>query len=381
MKTMQYVTLFLVLLFVAPFVVPNTFAQQVVVIPDERAALSEKIDWALESSRKHTNQGFFVGYQISKFMHKDSWIGRFGGEGWGDRKSLYALLGKEHLEVELPEELQGEMSFSGYGTFHIETHNQDGELYLRDLGILFHYFSPNSAPNEVLISSMSLGVEIEDQTLFWVGKSNDSESIDYLRGLFNRVKDEDLKSDLLRVAGNHEGSEAKFDFLSEVLASNESEDIREEAVFGIGQLDLAKGLNLLKNIVANDESIEIREKAVFSISHMSLPEAQDVLIDLAKNERNRDVRKQAIFWLGQQASKNASKVLEAMVFDDEDTQVQEYAVHALAQMETDESISKLIEIATEHPNVSVRKKAIFWLGDSGDPRALDVLIELAQRGR
>ena len=106
---------------------------------------------------------------------------------------------------------------------------------------------------------------------------------------------------------------------------------------------------------------------------------EDAFIDLAKTAKNKQVREKAIFWLGQLAGKKALETLTDIVFDEEKTELQEKAVFALSQLDNGEGIPKLIKAAKEHPNPQIRKKAIFWLGESGDQRALEALIEMVQK--
>ncbi len=346
---------------------------------DASEPLSDRVQWALQAANGQDANGFWVGYSISKFMHKDSWMGRIGGKNWASRKSLHALLGQSHLEEKLPDELNRNLSFSSSGVFHIGKHHEDEELYLKEVGLLIYYTSRQAGPSDLHMTNMSLGTDLKEKPLFWLGKSTDGESTNYLKSLFRTSGEDEFRTDLLRSVAMHENRVENFDFLVGVLQDDAADELREDAAFWIGQLDLPRGLALLKRVVANDPSMDVREKAVFAIGQMSSDDAQQVLINLARNEKNRDIRKKAIFWLGQQASRNATQVLEDMVFDDADTEVQGHAVHALAQMPAERSIPRLIEIATNHPNVAVRKKAIFWLGDSGDPRAVNVLIELAQK--
>ncbi len=349
------------------------FGQQVSIHPDESQSFDQRIGWALQT---RDQDGFWIGYSISKFMYAGSWMGRVGGEGWASRKSLYALLGKPGMEEELPADLKRELGFISDGVIHIND-AESRTLVLKEIGVLVYYEGREPTPAAIHTTSLSLGVELDGKNLYWLGKTSDDESTTYLKTIFEKGGEE-LKSDLLRTIAIHENKASNFSFISGIVGSDASEDLREDAVFWIGQMDLPQGLAFLKEVVANDRSMDVREKAVFSISQMKSEAALDELIHLVQNVTPRDVRKQAIFWLGQKASQKASALLEEIVYDEADLEVQEHAVHALAQMPAEKSIPKLIEIANNHPSVAVRKKAIFWLGDSGDPRVVEVLVQLAR---
>ncbi len=349
------------------------FGQQVVIHPDEDAPFDQRLAWAQQAGDR---DGFWVGYSISKFMYAGSWMGRIGGKGWETRKSLYTLIGKPELEEDMPAELKRELGFISDGIIHIND-TESRTRVLKEIGVLVYYEGRTPTPAAIQTTDMSLGVELDGKNLYWLGKAGDHESTSYLKSIFQKANEE-LKSDLLRSIAIHENKTANFAFIAGIVSSDASEDLREDAVFWIGQMDLPEGLTFLKGVVANDRSMDVREKAVFAISQMKSEAAMDELIDLAQHATERKVRKQAIFWLGQKASEKATALLEEIVYDEDDLEVQEHAVHALAQMPAEKSIPKLIEIANTHPSTSVRKKAIFWLGDSGDPRAVEVLIQLAR---
>jgi hypothetical protein len=93
----------------------------------------------------------------------------------------------------------------------------------------------------------------------------------------------------------------------------------------------------------------------------------------------QDVREQAIFWLGQSAAREATAGLAAIVDDDGTTEVQKAAVFALSQGEGSARIEELVRVARRHRNPEVVKSALFWLADSEDPRAVDLFEELLAR--
>ncbi|MFK7844667.1 MAG: HEAT repeat domain-containing protein [Rhodothermales bacterium] len=383
--SVQIIAFLLCLLIVQQGRAQQSRAQEVIQHADEQESLNARLDWAKKTATSGQKSGFWVGYSISKYMESNAWMGKIGGDNWGSRPSIYALVGKADLEAELPEDLRKNVNFSMEGTFHFNSrHGANKELYLRDIAVLVYYPSvkrfTNHQPADIVKSNMSLGVDLDNRPLYWLGKSSDGESSRYLQSLFRKSTIEDVRSDLLGAISIHENIKENLDFLANVLKNEPSAGIRENAAFWVGQMDTPEGLSILEKVLVSDKSIDVREHTVFAISQMSSQAALNVLIDLARNGKQRSVKEKAIFWLGQQASENAFEALEEIVMDEEDSDVQEQAVFALSQMPADKSIPKLIEIATTHANVNVRKKAIFWLGDSGDPRAVELLIELVQGG-
>jgi HEAT repeat protein len=89
-----------------------------------------------------------------------------------------------------------------------------------------------------------------------------------------------------------------------------------------------------------------------------------------------DIRQDAAFWMGQQNDRRAFNILMRAAQKDRSRKVKEGAVFALSQLPGNEGVEALIKVAKTHPNAGLRKKAIFWLAETGDPRALEVLVEI-----
>jgi HEAT repeat protein len=153
-------------------------------------------------------------------------------------------------------------------------------------------------------------------------------------------------------------------------------DIREKAVFWLGQRGGERGFRFLKDLIRNGEGLELRKKAVFAISQSPVPDALPELIDLARHHRDSETRREAIFWLGQKAGSKAAAELKNAVDNDPDDDVKEHAVFAISQLPRDRSVPLLIDLARNHKSRNVREKAIFWLSQTGDPRALDFIEEI-----
>jgi len=153
-------------------------------------------------------------------------------------------------------------------------------------------------------------------------------------------------------------------------------DVREHAVFWLGQRGGEAGFKFLRNLVRSDENHELKKKAVFAISQSSVADATQELIDLARNHKSSDIRREAIFWLGQKAGSKAAGELRRAVDEDPDDDVREHAVFAISQLPRDRSVPILIDLVRHHKSAAVRKKAMFWLAQTNDPRALDLIEEI-----
>ena len=92
--------------------------------------------------------------------------------------------------------------------------------------------------------------------------------------------------------------------------------------------------------------------------------------------RPRDVRNAAVFWLGQGTAEEATKGLADIVDADGDREVRKSAVFSLSQRPKDESVPALIRVARTNRDPQLRRAAIFWLGQSRDARAIAYFEEV-----
>jgi hypothetical protein len=94
-------------------------------------------------------------------------------------------------------------------------------------------------------------------------------------------------------------------------------------------------------------------------------------------DRPEDVRETAVFWLGQLAGEKACEGLVQLVEDDdEDMEVREAAIFALSQGYGNEHADYLMQIARTNKHPRLRKSAMFWLAQSDDPEVLDFFEEI-----
>ena len=98
----------------------------------------------------------------------------------------------------------------------------------------------------------------------------------------------------------------------------------------------------------------------------------DLLNIARTGSRPDDVREAAVFWLGQMAGEKATEHLAKLVNDDdEDLNVREAAVFALSQRNNRRSTRHLMKIARTNEHPQLRRNAMFWLAQQDDPDVLD----------
>lgn len=247
-------------------------------------------------------------------------------------------------------------------------------------GILFlHRVEGNrSEVVDVHIFDLEQNFHFDDEPVYWLGEKDSQESVNFLKDMFEE-SGEDLGKDLVFVLYSHD-NESIPEFLKDVSMGSYESEVRESAIFWLGNIKDKRSLNYLKEIYKKAGDYEIKKKVIFSIQLSDSEDSVEELIKIAKNEDSREVRKSAIFWLGQKASEKSIAALKDVVEGSkEDEEIKKSAVFALSQLPKDQAVPALIDIAKTNKSAAVRKNAIFWLGQTGDERALkffeDILLK------
>jgi hypothetical protein len=348
--------------------------------PAGRPALEGNIAWALGQAPKTApGRAFWVGYSIDRLQGENSHIGSFrSGSAGRDLTVAEVPAGKTAPEAAASE---GEVvrKAARAALEELESRGKPEKKVVKELGFFLKY-EPGKTPvlSQARPGNLELAFDFEGLTLFWLGKVPEDMSLALVERLYGSARNDDIREDLVTVAGCHGTPALVVPVLAGILGSGASDELRKNAAFWIGQQNDAQGLALLARTARQDRSEEVREGAVFAISQIELPAAVDEIIGLARSAEKRDVRKQAVFWLGQMASEKSGRALEEFARKDTDTEIQEQAVFALSQLPDDQGVDALIKLAKTHPDPRIRKKAVFWLGECDDPRALEALVNIVK---
>jgi HEAT repeat protein len=276
-----------------------------------------------------------------------------------------------------------------------------------------------------------------------IGQSRERGAIATLQGLYDSLKDVEVRRSVISAAGNSIDEQPAFAFLLRVTKNDADWESRKTAVRQLGHFQRDDAADELMKIYTNDANVEVKRAALRSLAETKNPRAQARLLEVARTEPNPelrktairvlgergeaavddllklfdseqvpevkrsvlqslseikstrvedklfevakaneavDVRRQAIRLLGERASKRSLEFLsQTAQSTDGNSEVQVQAVRAISERRAEESVPLLIKIARTHPNQLVRKQAIRSLGESGDPRAVEFFREVLSK--
>jgi HEAT repeat protein len=283
-------------------------------------------------------------------------------------------------------------------------------------------------------------IKLRRSAAYAIGQSRERGTVATLQGLYESVKEVEVRRSVISAAGNSIDEQPAFTFLLGIAKSDPDWESRRTAVRQLGHLKIDNAADELMKIFQNESNIEVKKAALRSLAETKNPRAQTRLFEIARTDTNSDlrraavrvlgergeaavddllklfdseqvvdvkravlqtlseiksprvedklfevaksndavdVRRQAIRLLGERVSKRSFDFLSATAQStDVNAEVQVQAVRAISERRSEESVPILIKIARTHPNQLVRKQAIRSLGESGDPRAVEFFREV-----
>lgn len=190
----------------------------------------------------------------------------------------------------------------------------DPELQEKALFALSQQDSPKA--NQALrtyAAQESAPEELREKAVFWLGQRGDTSSITFLRTLYGRTTNAELKERILFAVSQSNAAGAQAWLLEVAQNPKESVEARKQALFWAAQNGAS--IASLSKLYGQLQGEELKEQLIFVLGQSNDPAAVTKLLDIARTDPDRELRKRAIFWLGQSNDPRAAQALEAILTD------------------------------------------------------------------
>ena len=139
--------------------------------------------------------------------------------------------------------------------------------------------------------------------LIWLDGVDPEESVGYLASLADQVSA--LADEALMALAMH-ATESAAERLVELSRQSDKSQVRGEALFWLAQSGAPQASMVIRSAVAEDPDEEVREEAIFALGQLPEGEGLPVLLELLRDgSQPAEIRQQALFWYVQSGDDQA----------------------------------------------------------------------------
>src|SRR5688572_5298022 len=220
---------------------------------------------------------------------------------------------------------------------------------------------------------------VREQAVFWMGQVKTDRAAALLEEIVTASPDQDLRKKAIHALHEHGSARAAAMLRRLAESAQTPEEVREQAIFWIGQRRSQENADFLRSLFArlgSDERREdLRKKVMFSLSQMRGFGNDRWLLGIAVDEANSvELRGHALFTAGQAGIPGSE--LAALYDRLSNAEVKEKLIWVMSESRDRVATDKLVEIAQRDSDLEMRKKALFWLGQKNDPRVRQILLDI-----
>jgi TolA-binding protein len=209
--------------------------------------------------------------------------------------------------------------------------------------------------------------EVREQAVQWLSQVDSPAAVAALDSILRSATDPALQDKAIFALSQQDSPRARQALKDFALKGGVSSDLRQKAIFWIGQGDDPDRVGFLRSLFTQLRDMESRDKILFSMSQVEGRESQRWLLSVASDvNENIELRKKALFWVGQ--SDIPATELFTLYEKMPSREMKEQLIFVYSQRDERAAVDKLFDIARNEKDGELKKKAIFWLGQSDDPR-------------
>jgi HEAT repeat protein len=303
-------------------------------------------------------------------------------------------------------EFHGSMNMIGDTSIFIGTTAGGQSVESRNLAVFILREPSSNQVTRMEIYNLEKKREYSGYPVYWLGRGNNEESLNYLRSLaegapasllaeratlgialHDDARVAGLLKNFIRTSSNMRVRSAAVYWLGQVggeqafladIVRNVAEDLklRQHAAYAIGESHDRTALATVQSLYDAVTEREIRYSLIRAAgNNEDRNAALAFLLKVAHSDQDREARRTAIRQLGEFDREPVVDDLMKLYASDSDVETKRTALHALSEMKNQRAQSRLLEVARTDANAEMRRTAIRVLGERGEA-AIDDLLRL-----
>ncbi len=303
-------------------------------------------------------------------------------------------------------EFHGSMNTIGDTSVFVGTTAGGMTVETRNLAVFLLRDPGNNQVTRMEIYNLERKREYSGYPVYWLGRANNEESLNYLRGLsdsapLNMLSERavlgislhddqrvaTLLKNFIRTSQNQRIRSSSVYWLGQVggeqafladLVRNDAEDkkVRRQAAHAIGESRDRGSLATLQTLYDGVKDMDVRRAIIQAAGNTQEQEsALAFLLKVARSDPERQARRTAVQQLGEFERTNIVDELMKIYASDQDAEVKRAVLHALAETKSPGAQARLLSLARTEPVSELRKRAIHVLAERGEA-VIEELINL-----
>lgn len=302
------------------------------------------------------------------------------------------------------QEFHGSMNTIGDTSVFKGTTASGMTVETRNLAVFLLRSPGNNEVTRMEVYNLERKREYSGYPVYWLGRSNNEESLSYLRGLsesapMNLLSERavlgislhddprvaSLLKNFIRTSQNQRIRSSSIYWLGQVggeqpfladIVRNEAEDkkLRRQAAHAIGESRDRGSLVLLQTLYDAVKDVEVKRGIIHAVGNSpEQGEAVAFLLKVARNDPDGQARRTAVRQLGEFESANVVEELMKIYSSDADAEVKRAVLHALAETRSPGAQQRLLSLARTEPSSELRRRAIHVLAERGEAVVGDLI--------
>src|SRR5215510_6571053 len=274
-------------------------------------------------------------------------------------------------------EFNGTMNTMGDTTVFIGTTPNGVTVETRNLAIFLLRDPASNQITRMEIYNLERKREYSGYPVYWLGRANNEESLNYLRAIAAAAPLDMLSERAVRGIALHDDSRVGG-MLKNFVSTSPNQRIRSSSVYWLGQVGGEQ--TFLASLVRNEtEDMKLRRSAAHAIGQSRDRGAIATLQDLYRDVKDVELRRSVISAAGNSVDEQpAFTFLLGVAKQDADWESRRVAVRQIGHFHREDAVEELMKIYTNDANIEVKRAALRSLAETKSPRAQARLLEAAR---